>query len=101
MAGWCAHEAAGDRLRGHFFRGSLRIDGEDRVLALTGGSSIDALTGWHDPNGVLVLVSEAQGEALEKSVYDAFDTVTLEEGSRVVVLVMPGAYIVAEGFMFQ
>ncbi len=88
-AAWRAHEAAGHRLRGQFFRGSLRIDGEDRIIALTGGSSIDALTGWHDPNGVLVLVSESQSEALEKSVYTALDTVTTEAGSRVAVLGNP------------
>lgn len=53
------------------FRRSIRIGGEDRVIALTGSADVDALTGWHDPNGVLVLISEGQGERLEDVAYDA------------------------------
>lgn len=53
------------------FRRSIRLDGEDRVLALTGSADVDALTGWHDPNGVLVLISEGQGERLQDVAYDA------------------------------
>lgn len=86
---WRAHQHAGHRLCGQFFRGSLRIDGADRIIALTGGASVDALTGWHDPAGVLVLVSESQAEALEGSVYETFDAVTTNAGSRVVVMGNP------------
>lgn len=53
------------------FRRSIRIGGEDRVVALTGSANVDALTGWHDPNGVLVIISEGQGERLEDAAYDA------------------------------
>ena len=82
---WRAHAAAGHRLAGQFFRGSLRVGGVDRIVALTGGSSVDALGGWHDEAGVLVLISEAQGEALEKSVYETLDAITTNENSRVLV----------------
>jgi len=85
FSAWRSHQQAGHRLQGRFFRASLRVGGEDRIIALTGGSSVDALGGWHCAAGVLVLVSEAQGEALEKSVYEAFDAVTTTEGSRVLV----------------
>jgi len=84
-AAWKAHEAAGHLLGGQFFRGSLRVGGEDRIIALTGGSSIDALTGWHDPAGVLVLVSESQAEPVERSVYASFDAVTTNANSRILV----------------
>jgi hypothetical protein len=53
------------------YQRSIRIGGEDRVIALTGGANVDALTGWHDPAGVLVIISEGQGERLEDVAYDA------------------------------
>ena len=71
------------------FTRSIRINGEDRVIALTGGSSIDALTGWHDRNGVLIIISEAQGSKLEDSAYDAAFAVAVDDKSRVIVMGNP------------
>ena len=86
---WRAHQRAGHKLCGQAFRQTLRIDNRDRIVAITGGASVDALVGWHDEAGVLVLVSESQSEALERSVYNAFDAVTTNAGSRVAVLGNP------------
>ena len=74
---------------GQLFTRSVRIGGEDRIIALTGGSSIDSLTGWHDPNGVFVIISEAQGERLEDSAYDAALAVATDDLSRVLVMGNP------------
>jgi hypothetical protein len=76
-------------LPGQLFTGSVRIDGEDRIIALTGGSSIDALTGWHDPAGVLVIISEGQGEKLEDAAYDAAIACATDERSRVLAMGNP------------
>lgn len=67
---------------GELYQGSVRIGGEDRVVALTGSANVDALTGWHDhENGVVVLISEGQGERLEAAAYDAAEgNVTTERG---------------------
>lgn len=67
---------------GELYQGSVRIGGEDRVVALTGSANVDALTGWHDhENGVVVLISEGQGERLEAAAYDAAEgNVTTEQG---------------------
>jgi len=57
---------------GKVFQGSVRIGDEDRIVALTGSANVDALQGWHDPkNGVLIIISEGQGERLEDVAYDA------------------------------
>ena len=74
---------------GQLFTRSVRIGGEDRIIALTGGSSIDSLTGWHDPKGVFVIISEAQGERLEDSAYDAALAVATDDMSRVLVMGNP------------
>ena len=74
---------------GQLFTRSVRIGSEDRIIALTGGSSIDSLTGWHDPNGVFVIISEAQGERLEDSAYDAALAVATDDLSRVLVMGNP------------
>ena len=74
---------------GQLFTRSVRIGGEDRIIALTGGSSIDSLTGWHDPNGVFVIISEAQGERLEDSAYEAAFAVATDDKSRVLVMGNP------------
>lgn len=71
------------------FRGSIRIGGEDRIIGLTGGASVDALVGWHDPRGVAVLISEGQGERLEDTAYDAAIACAADELSRVVVVGNP------------
>lgn len=75
-----AREAHG--IGGQLFQGSVRIGGEDRIIALTGSANVDALTGWHDAeNGVLVAISEGQGERLEAAAYDAaFGNVTTDKG---------------------
>ena len=86
---WRDHQRAGHELQGEAFRGALRIGGEDRIIGITGGATADAIQGFHDENGVLVLVSESQSEALERSVYETFDAVTTNERSRVMVLGNP------------
>lgn len=83
-----AWRAAPD-LPGQLFTGSVRIDGEDRIIALTGGANIDALTGWHDPAGVLVIISEGQGERLEDSAYDAAIANATDEFSRILAMGNP------------
>lgn len=67
---------------GQLFQGSVRVGGEDRIVALTGSANVDALTGWHDAeSGVLVLISEGQGERLEDAAYDAAEgNVTTRQG---------------------
>lgn len=67
---------------GELYQGSVRIGGEDRIVARTGSANVDALTGWHDAeNGVLVLISEGQGERLEEAAYDAAEgNVTTSKG---------------------
>lgn len=67
---------------GELYQGSVRVGGEDRIVALTGSASVDALTGWHDPDsGVMVLISEGQGERLEEAAYDAAEgNVTTSKG---------------------
>jgi hypothetical protein len=80
---------AAEDLPGQLFTGSVRIEGEDRIIALTGGASVDALTGWHDPNGVLVIISEGQGEKLEDSAYDAAIACATDERSRVLAMGNP------------
>lgn len=74
---------------GQLFQGSVRINGEDRVIALTGSASVDALTGWHDPAGVLVIISEGQGERLEDSAYDAAIAIASDSKSRVLAMGNP------------
>lgn len=67
---------------GELYRGAVRIGGEDRIIALTGSANVDALTGWHDAeSGVLVAISEGQGERLQSVAYDAaFGNVTTGKG---------------------
>jgi phage terminase large subunit len=83
-----AWRAATD-LPGQLFTGSVRIGGEDRIMALTGGATVDGLTGWHDPAGVLVIISEGQGERLEDSAYDAAIACATDERSRVLAMGNP------------
>lgn len=76
-------------LRGQLFSSSLRIDGEDRIVAFAAGHAVDALTGWHDPHGVLVIVSEGQGELLEERAYDAALANASDDLSRVLIMGNP------------
>jgi hypothetical protein len=75
---------AGDRLPGQLFTGDLRIGGEKRILTMTSGS-ISNLSGWHDPNGVFVCISEAQGEQTEAASFDAAETNATDDASRIIV----------------
>lgn len=75
-------------LPGDLYTATLRIKGESRILAFA-GSSIDSLTGWHDPNGVLVIISEGQGERLEDVAYDAALMNATDDLSRVLILGNP------------
>ena len=76
-------------LEAQLFTRSVRIGNEDRIVAITGGTNVDALTGWHDPRGVLVIISEGQGERLEDSAYDAAVACATDELSRILVLGNP------------
>jgi phage terminase large subunit len=76
--------SAGDRLPGQLFAGDLRIGGEKRIHTMTSGS-ISNLSGWHDPKGVFVCISEAQGEQTEAASFDAAETNAADELSRIVV----------------
>lgn len=58
------------KLPGTLLSDQVELDGERRIIAMTSGSTSN-LTGWHDANGVAVLISEAQGEAVEAAAYDA------------------------------
>lgn len=71
-------------LAGELFSRSLRVGGEDRLMAFT-STSVDNLTGWHDPNGVMVGISEGQGERVEDVVYDAAFALVTGEKSRLLV----------------
>ncbi|MGK7312549.1 MAG: hypothetical protein ACN0LA_09970 [Candidatus Longimicrobiales bacterium M2_2A_002] len=71
-------------LPGKLFSRSLRIADEDRLMAFT-SSNVDNLTGWHDPNGVMIAISEGQGEAVEATAYDAAFACTTEPNSRLLV----------------
>ena len=76
-------------LPGELLTGSLRINGRPRVIALTGGSRVDSLTGYHDPAGVLVIVTEGQGEQLEDVAYDAAFANATDDRSRILALGNP------------
>lgn len=71
-------------LPGQLFSRALRIGDDERLLAFT-SSSVSASTGWHDDNGVMIAISEGQGEAVEATAYDAAFGMVTEEDSRLVV----------------
>jgi hypothetical protein len=72
------------RLPGQLYSADLRIHGEKRIIAMTSGSTSN-LTGWHDPNGVLIVVSEAQGQQVEEAAFDAAIANAVDDASRIVV----------------
>lgn len=71
-------------LPGELFTRSLRLGGDDRLMAFT-SSNVDNLTGWHDPHGVMIAISEGQGERVEDTAYDAAFACTTEPNSKLVV----------------
>ena len=66
----------------------LRVSGVDRVFAFTSSSS-DGLRGFHDPVGLLVLIDEGQGQAVEAVAYDAAFSCATGPEDRIVVLGNP------------
>ncbi len=66
----------------------LRVKGDDRVLAMTSNSA-DSLRGFHDANGLLVVIDEGQGQAVEAVAYDAAFSCATGEGDRILVLGNP------------
>jgi len=68
-----------------FYRGSIRIGGEDRVIALSGGSSADNLQGWHYPGGDFIAISEGQAQQTEDAAYDAAEVCASSANGRIAV----------------
>jgi hypothetical protein len=73
-----------NRLPGQLFTADLRIAGEKRIIATTSGSTSN-LTGWHDPHGVFIAISEAQGEQVEAAAFDAAIANAVDDASRIIV----------------
>lgn len=78
----------GGDLTGQLLTSELRIAGEARIIAMPTGS-VSNLTGWHDPNGVLVAISEGQGEQVEANAFDAAIANAVDDASRVLVMGNP------------
>jgi hypothetical protein len=76
------------KLPGRLLSSSFELAGEKRVIAMTSGSTSN-LTGWHDANGVLVVISEAQGEQVEAAAFDAAIANATDEKSRILVVGNP------------
>ena len=72
------------RLPGELYTSDLRIGGEKRIIAMTSGSTSN-LTGWHDPHGVCILISESQSEQVGEAAFDAAIANAVDEASRIVV----------------
>ena len=72
------------RLPGELYTSDLRIGGKKRIIAMTSGST-SQLTGWHDPQGVCILISESQSEPVEDHAFDAAIANAIDEASRIVV----------------
>ena len=66
----------------------IRVNGEDRLNAMTSNSA-DSLRGDHDPAGLLVVIDEGQGAAVEAVAYDAAFSCATGEGDRIAVLGNP------------
>lgn len=77
-----------ERLPGELFTADLRIGGEKRIIAMTSGS-VSNLTGWHDPNGVFVAISESQSEQVEAAAFDAAIANAVDDASRIMVVGNP------------
>lgn len=72
-------------LPGQLFEYSLRLDGEDRLIAFTSNSA-DRITGIHDPR-LLVVIDEAQG--VEDHVFEGVFALVTSEQSKIVLLGNP------------
>jgi len=72
------------RLPGELYTSDLRIGGEKRIIAMTSGSTSN-LTGWHDPRGVCILISESQSEQVGEAAFDAAIANAVDDASRIVV----------------
>lgn len=85
------------KLPGTLLSSDLRIGGEKRMIAMT-SNSVDNLTGWHDPNGVFIAISESQAEQVENAAFDAAIANAVDDASRIVVVGNP---IKAEGRFYE
>lgn len=85
------------RLPGELYTSDLRINGERRIIAMTSGSTSN-LTGWHDPAGVFIAISEAQGEQVETAAFDAAIANAVDDASRIVVVGNP---VKADGRFYE
>lgn len=72
-------------LPGQLFEYSLRVDGEDRLIAFTSNSA-DRITGIHDPR-LLVIIDEAQG--VEDHVFEGVFALVTSEQSKIILLGNP------------
>lgn len=85
------------RLPGSLYTSDLRIGGEKRIIAMTSGSTSN-LTGWHDPHGVCILISESQSEQVGEAAFDAAIASAVDDASRIVVVGNP---VKAAGRFFE
>jgi hypothetical protein len=72
-------------LSGKLLSAELRINNKARIVAMTAGTSVSHLTGWHDPNGVFICITEGQGESVEAAAYDAAEGNAVDALSRICV----------------
>lgn len=72
------------KLAGKLYAGDLRINGQKRIIGMTSGN-VSNLSGWHDPNGVFVAISESQSEQVEAAAFDAAEANTVDDLSRICV----------------
>lgn len=72
-------------LPGQLFEFSLRLNGEDRLIAFTSNNA-DRITGIHDPR-LLVVIDEAQG--VEDHVFEGVFALVTSEQSKIVLLGNP------------
>jgi hypothetical protein len=85
------------RLPGELLTSELRIGGRQRMVAMTSGK-VSSLTGWHDPKGVFIAISEAQGEQVEEAAFDAAIANAVDDASRIVVVGNP---VLAAGRFYE
>jgi hypothetical protein len=85
------------RLPGSLYTSDLRIGGDKRMIAMTSGSTSN-LTGWHDPHGVCILISESQSEQVGEAAFDAAIANAVDDASRIVVVGNP---VKAQGRFFE
>jgi phage terminase large subunit len=74
-----------DKLPGELYAADLRIRGRKRIVAMTSNNTSN-LTGWHDPNGVFIAISESQSEQTEAVAFDAAIANAVDDKSRIMVV---------------